>query len=39
MRITSDGITSNVGGQLTQTFSFMSNDAQCVVYSGGVPAS
>jgi len=38
MRITSDGITSNVGGQLTQTFSFMSNDAQCIVYSGGVPA-
>jgi len=37
MRITSDGTTSNVGGQLTQTFSFMSNDAQCVVYSGAVP--
>jgi hypothetical protein len=34
MRITSDGTSSNVGGQLTQTFSFMSNDAQCVVYSG-----
>jgi len=38
MRITSDGTTSNVGGQLTQTFSFMSNDAQCVVYSGAIPA-
>ncbi len=38
MRITSDGTTSNVGGQLTQTFSFMSNDAQCIVYSGAVPA-
>ena len=37
MRITSDGTTSNVGGQLTQTFSFMSNDAQCLVYSGAVP--
>lgn len=34
MRITSDGSTSNVGGQLTQTFGFMSNDAQCIVYSG-----
>jgi hypothetical protein len=38
MRITSDGTSANVGGQLTQTFSFMSNDAQCVVYSGAVPA-
>jgi len=36
MRITSDGTTSNVGGQLTATFSFMSDDAQCVVYSGAV---
>ncbi len=34
MRITSDGTSANVGGQLTQTFSFMSNDAQCIVYSG-----
>jgi len=34
MRITSDGVTSNVGGQLTATFSFMSDDAQCIVYSG-----
>lgn len=34
MRITSDGTTANVGGQLTQTFAFMSNDAQCIVYSG-----
>ena len=38
MRITSDGTSANVGGQLTQTFSFMSNDAQCIVYSGAVPA-
>ena len=38
MRITSDGTTSNVGGQLTQTFSFMSNNAQCIVYSGAAPA-
>jgi len=38
MRITSDGTASNVGGQLTQTFAFMSNDAQCIVYSGAVPA-
>jgi hypothetical protein len=36
MKITSDGTTSNVGGQLTATFSFMSDDAQCVVYSGAV---
>lgn len=36
MRITSDGTTSNVGGQLTSTFAFTSNDAQCVVYSGAV---
>lgn len=34
MRITSDGTTSNVGGQLTYTFSFTSDDAQCVVFSG-----
>jgi len=38
MRITSDGSSSNVGGNLTQTFAFMSNDAQCIVYSGAVPA-
>ena len=38
MRITSDGTSSNVGGNLTQTFAFMSNDAQCIVYSGNVPA-
>jgi hypothetical protein len=37
MRITSDGTTANVGGQMTQTFSFMSNDAQCIVYSGAAP--
>ncbi len=36
MRITSDGTTANVGGQLTQTFSFMSNDAQCIVFSGAI---
>ena len=34
MRITSDGTSSNVGGQLTQTFSFTSNDAQCIIFSG-----
>ncbi len=38
MRITSDGSSSNVGGNLTQTFAFMSNDAQCIVYSGAIPA-
>ncbi len=37
IRITSDGTTANVGGQLTQTFSFMSNDAQCIVFSGAAP--
>jgi hypothetical protein len=36
MRITSDGTTSNVGGQLTSTFGFASTDAQCIVYSGAV---
>ena len=34
MRITSEGTTGNVGGQVTQTFGFVSDDAQCVVYSG-----
>ena len=34
MRITSDGTTSNVGGQLTATFGFASADAQCIVFSG-----
>jgi hypothetical protein len=34
IRVTSDGTTSNVGGQLTQTFAYMSNDALCTVYSG-----
>ena len=34
MRITSDGSTSYVGGQLTATFAFTSNDAQCIVFSG-----
>ncbi len=37
MRVTSDGTSSNVGGQLTQTFGFTSDDAQCVVYSGDMP--
>ena len=36
MRITSDGTTSNVGGQLSATFAFTSEDAQCVIYSGAV---
>lgn len=36
MRITSDGTSANVGGQLTQTFSFMSDDGQCIVYSGAI---
>ena len=36
MRITSDGTTSNVGGQLTSTFAFTSDDAQCIIYSGAV---
>lgn len=34
MRITSDGWSSNVGGQMTSTFGFMSDDAQCIVYDG-----
>lgn len=37
MRITSDGTTSNVGGQLSATFSFTSDDARCIVYSGAAP--
>ena len=37
MKITSEGTTSNVGGQLTATFSFSSEDAQCIVYSGAAP--
>ena len=32
--ITSEGHTTNVGGNATQTFSFKSADAQCIVYSG-----
>ena len=36
MRITSDGTTSNVGGQLSATFAFTSEDAQCIIYSGAV---
>jgi len=38
IRVTSDGTTSNVGGQMTATFSFTSDDAQCIVYSGSAPA-
>lgn len=37
MRITSDGTTANVGAQLMQTFSFSSDDGQCIVYSGSAP--
>jgi len=36
MKITSDGTTSNVGGQLTATFGFTSSDALCTVFSGAV---
>ena len=36
MRVTSEGTTSSVGGQTTQTFGFMSNEAQCIVFSGAV---
>lgn len=34
MRITSEGTSTNVGGQSAQTFSFSSDDGQCIVYSG-----
>lgn len=34
MRITSDGTTSNVGEQLSYTFAFASDDAQCIVFEG-----
>jgi hypothetical protein len=36
LRITSDGTTTNVGAQLTQTFAFSSSDGQCIVYSGAI---
>lgn len=32
--ITSEGHTSNVGGNVTQTFGFRSTDGDCIVYSG-----
>lgn len=32
--ITSEGHSTNVGGNATQTFSFRSEDAQCLVYKG-----
>jgi len=32
--ITSEGHTTNVGGNATQTFGFKSTDGQCIVYSG-----
>ena len=32
--ITSEGHTSNVGGNVTQTFGFRSNDGDCIIYSG-----
>lgn len=34
--ITSDGYTSNVNNNATQTFNFKSVDAQCIVYSGSM---
>jgi hypothetical protein len=36
IRITSDGTSTNVGAQLTQTFAYSSEDAQCIVYSGSI---
>jgi len=38
LTITSDGTTTNVGAQLTQTFAFSSKDGQCIVYSGAIGA-
>lgn len=35
--ITSEGHSTSVGGNATQTFSFKSEDAQCIVYSGSRP--
>lgn len=32
--LTSEGHTTNVGGNATQTFAFKSTDAMCIVYSG-----
>lgn len=34
LTITSEGHTTNVGGNASQTFSFRSNTGQCIVYSG-----
>jgi hypothetical protein len=35
--ITSEGHTTNVGGNATQTFSFRSETGECIVYSGAYP--
>lgn len=35
--ITSDGYTSNVNNNATQTFNFRSLTAQCIIYSGEMP--
>jgi len=37
MRITSDGHTTNVGGQTTLTFGFASDTSECKVYEGARP--
>jgi len=34
LTLTSEGHTTNVGGNASQTFAFKSTDSQCVVYSG-----
>lgn len=34
LTITSEGHTSNVGGNVTQTFGFRSTDGDCIIYSG-----
>ncbi len=34
MRITSDGTSTNTGGQLTQNFSFSSDTAELIIFSG-----
>jgi len=39
LTLTSEGHTTNVGGNATQTFAFKSTDAQCVVYSGAYTGS
>lgn len=35
--IVSDGYTSNVNNNATQTYNFRSDDAQCLIYSGAKP--